>query len=154
MSVYRRQIYQIAESNRNFFCPNWNALASAHCPVNAAAAAVDADARDTRKGTRIYNCVSPLIPSVVAWAAGGVAFSACSSACACGRARPTDLMPTSTGWAKKWGHRLMATILSIWTDFKIFSVEDSLVNCDFFKSVNIWQSYKQEHDFSCTFFVF
>ena len=29
-------------------------------PVNAAAAAaVDADARDTRKGTRIYNCVSP-----------------------------------------------------------------------------------------------
>jgi len=24
--VYKRQIYQIAESNRNFFCPNWNAL--------------------------------------------------------------------------------------------------------------------------------
>jgi len=24
--VYRRQIYQIAESNRNFFCPSWNAL--------------------------------------------------------------------------------------------------------------------------------
>ena len=26
MSVYKRQIYQIAESNRNFFCPNWNAV--------------------------------------------------------------------------------------------------------------------------------
>ena len=24
--MYKRQIYQIAESNRNFFCPNWNAL--------------------------------------------------------------------------------------------------------------------------------
>ena len=24
--MYRRQIYQIAESNRNFFCPSWNAL--------------------------------------------------------------------------------------------------------------------------------
>ena len=26
--MYKRQIYQIAESNRNFFGPNWNALAS------------------------------------------------------------------------------------------------------------------------------
>jgi len=26
--VYKRQIYQIAESNRNFFGPNWNALVS------------------------------------------------------------------------------------------------------------------------------
>ena len=25
--MYKRQIYQIAESNRNCFCPNWNALA-------------------------------------------------------------------------------------------------------------------------------
>jgi len=24
--VYKRQIYQIAESNQNFFSPNWNAL--------------------------------------------------------------------------------------------------------------------------------
>ena len=24
--MYKRLIYQIAESNRNFFCPNWNAL--------------------------------------------------------------------------------------------------------------------------------
>jgi len=122
-------------SNRieTFFSPELEC--SSVSPVNAAAAAaaaVDADARDTRKGTRIYNCVSPLIPSVVAWAAGGVAFSACSSVCACRCTRPTDLMPTSTGWAKKCGHRLMATILSIWTDFKIFSVADSLVNCDFF----------------------
>ena len=25
--MHKRQIYQIAESNRNLFCPNWNALA-------------------------------------------------------------------------------------------------------------------------------
>jgi len=46
--VYKRQIYQIAESNRiekidlvariesnrNFFCPNWNALVKSHCHTN------------------------------------------------------------------------------------------------------------------------
>ena len=38
MSVYKRQIYQIAESNRNFFCPNWNALLSTVTRASIAAA--------------------------------------------------------------------------------------------------------------------
>jgi len=51
--VHKRQIYQIAESNRiesnrNFFCPNWNALVESSGPT-AAHSLTEAQMRDTER---------------------------------------------------------------------------------------------------------